>query len=106
MWIAFVLAHLCGEVTLVWALGKQGKLMAGTHGNWEDFVECFHVTWGDADTTCMAGIQMQSLKMTTTADEYISAFQVLAERMGYNDTALIDLFQRCGRDNSPLLKQK
>lgn len=94
MQIAFVLAHLRGETTLAWALGEQGKLVAGTHGTWVEFVERFRVTWGDADATRMAGIKMQSLKMTATADEYISAFQVLAERTGYNDAALIDFFQR------------
>jgi hypothetical protein len=94
MQIAFVLAHLRGETTLAWALGEQGKLVAGTHGTWEDFVGRFRGTWGDADATRMAGIKMQSLKMTATADEYISAFQVLAERTGYNDAALIDFFQR------------
>jgi hypothetical protein len=94
MQIAFVLAHLRGDVTLAWALGEQGKLAAGTHGSWEDFVGRFRITWGDADATRMAGMKMQSLKMTATADEYISAFQVLAEKTGYNDAALIDFFQR------------
>jgi hypothetical protein len=94
MQIAFVLAHLRGETTLAWALGEQGKLVAGTHGTWEDFVGRFRITWGDADATRMAGIKMQSLKMTATADEYISTFQVLAEKTGYNDAALIDFFQR------------
>jgi Retrotransposon gag protein len=95
MQIAFVLAHLHGDVTLAWALGEQGKLTTRTHGSWDDFVGCFQITWGDADATRMAGMKMQSLKMTATADEYISAFQVLAERTGYNDAALMDFFQ-CG----------
>ena len=99
MQIAFVLAHLRGEITLAWALGEQGKLVAGTHGTWDDFVGCFRATWGDADATRMAGIKMQSLKMTATADEYIATFQVLAEKTGYNDAALIDFFQ-CGLTTS------
>jgi hypothetical protein len=94
MQIAFVLAHLRGEVTLAWALGEQGKLVAGTHGTWEEFVGRFRTTWGDADATRMAGMKLQALKMNATADEYIAAFQVLADRTGYNDTALIDFFQR------------
>jgi hypothetical protein len=50
----------------------------------------------------MAGIKLQSLKMTATADEYIAAFQVLADRTGYNEAALIDFFQ-CGL-TTPLAK--
>jgi hypothetical protein len=38
MQIAFILAHLCGETTLAWALGEQGKLADRVHGSWEEFI--------------------------------------------------------------------
>ena len=54
----------------------------------------FHATWGDADATRMAGSKLEVLKMMATSDKYIAAFQVLADKTGYNDAAVIDFFQR------------
>jgi hypothetical protein len=92
MQIAFVRAHLHGETALAWALG-EGKLADRMHGSWEEFIARFQATWGDADAMCMAGIKLQSLKMPATADKYIATFQVLVDKTGYNEAALINFFQ-------------
>ena len=58
------------------------------------FLEDVEKIFGDPDQARMARAQLHELKMTpsTTAEDYMAQFKMLAGRIGFNDTTLEDIY--------------
>ena len=61
--------------------------------SWSDFADEVRKHFGDPDPSNSAARELRGLKMTGTADEYVLKFRSISHKAGYNDKALIDIFE-------------
>lgn len=92
----FMLSYMKGGVAGQWADRKvEAYDGATTFPTWNEFLAEFRTNFGDPDRANTARVALSRLfQGQRTADEYIGDFRELAGRTSYNDTALIEQFER------------
>lgn len=95
--IILALSYMKGGTAGPWAKRKV-KQYAGEEEitqDWDEFYQEFQQTFGDPDPASTARHKMEHLKQGShTADEYVASFRELQEDTGYNDAALVEMFER------------
>lgn len=94
--IIFALSYMKGGTAGPWAELKVQDLTPATASpTWDAFVVEFKAVFGDSDPAGTARHKMDQLRQgSLSADEYVAAFRELKKDTGYNDTALIDRFEK------------
>src|SRR5882724_6770832 len=107
MKILYTLSFMCGGIAQVWAENETNAILSytSTFATLTELLSSIERTFGDPDRERMAHAQLHTLKMTAgmTADKYTARFEMLADRTGFNDAALEDVFIR-GLPQSILFK--
>jgi Retrotransposon gag protein len=80
-----------------WASNSTCTILDGNSPfpDWETFCTCFEAAFGDAGQEAHAHQHLHSLKMTQgmMAEEYMTAFEAISRKTGFNDGALMDAYQ-------------
>jgi len=94
--IAVALSFMKEGTASKWAKRKLKQLRnQATAPTWEQFVSDFKKSFSDPDPRGSARHSLELLKQgNSTADDYVSSFKELMDDTGYNDAALLDMFEK------------
>lgn len=94
--ITFALSYMKGGTAGPWAKRKVKQFATFKEvQTWDEFLEEFMSVFGDPDLAGTAREKIDHLKQgNQTAEEYIAKFRELKDDTGYNDTALMDRFEK------------
>src|SRR5882724_1030177 len=96
MKILYTLSFMHGGIAQVWAENETNAILSYTSmfATLTELLSSIERTFRDPDRERTAHAQLHALKMTAgmTADEYMARFEMLADRTGFNDAALEDMF--------------
>src|SRR5882724_6157649 len=96
MKILYALSFMHGGIAQVWAENETNVILSytSTFSTLTELLSRIERTFGDPDRERTAHAQLHALKMTVgmTADEYTARFEMLADRIGFNNAALEDTF--------------
>ena len=104
--VIFALSYMKGGTASAWADQATGDILEGRmpFASYAEFVRAITERFGDPDAGATARRKLELTRQSNRpVDEYVSEFQTYAPRTGYDETALIEFFQR-GLNNSVLSK--
>lgn len=92
--IIFTLSYMKDGTAGQWAKRKV-KLLHQEGQTWEQFLADFKASFSDPDPAETARMKIAVLKQGShSAEEYVASFKELMDDTGYNDAALVHMFQR------------
>jgi len=86
-----------GGMAGVWADQVAGEILEGRmpYVDYADFIKAVTERFGDPDAGTTARRKLELVRQgDRSVDEYVSEFQTYAPRTGYDETALVEFFQR------------
>jgi hypothetical protein len=93
--ITFALSYMKGGTAAQWSRRKLKQYANGEDPDWDTFLQDFRQTFSDPDPKGTARHKLSKLKQgTNSADEYVSSFKELMDETGYNEDALVEMFER------------
>ena len=95
--IVFALSYMKGGTAGVWADQVTETILEGgiPYIDYPEFSRALKARFGDPDAATTARRKLELVRQNArSVDEYVSEFQTYAPRTGYNETALIEIFQR------------
>jgi hypothetical protein len=94
--VIFALSYMKGGTAGPWAKLKVKEFgKTGVAQDYDSFIAELVSTFGDPDPATTARHKMDLLKQgSNTADQYISSFREIKDDTGYNDSALVEMFER------------
>lgn len=94
--ITCALSYMKEGTAVQWAKRKMKHYQKSTsEPSWEEFEADFRKSFSDPDPEGTARHKLELLKQgSSSADDYVSTFKELMDDTGYNDAALMDMFER------------
>jgi len=96
--ITFALSYMKGGTAGQWSKRKLKQYAKEEHErppSWDSFLVDFRHTFSDPDPKGTARHKLSKLKQgTNSADEYVASFRELMDETGYNNDALVEMFER------------
>jgi hypothetical protein len=94
--ITVTLSYMKGGTAGQWSKRKVKQYAkTGRAPSWETFLEDFMQTFSDPDPTGTARFKLSKLKQGTgSVDDYVASFKELMDDTGYNEGALVEMFER------------
>ena len=95
--VIFALSYMKGGMAGMWADQVAGEILEGRmpYVDYADFIKAVTERFGDPDAGTTARRKLELVHQgDRSVDEYVSEFQTYAPRTGYDETALVEFFQR------------
>jgi Retrotransposon gag protein len=95
--VIFALSYMKGGTASAWADQVTGDILEGRMPfvAYADFIKAVTERFGDPDAGATARRKLELARQSNrSVDEYVSEFQTYAPRTGYDETALVEFFQR------------